>query len=254
MELALSGTRPCLFPCICLQPLRISHRESPQYRDGVSNVGRSTCRANAWAQIAVEILGLIALSAFSALRSYALSNRSIWLAAIILLLALPPVVMRIVDCFYLAPEVLPSPLNCSNSSSLPPALSVRLTAIIRGSQLAAELLVAGITWWYTYQSYRIRKGITLGKTISSLLFYTGSMYFLDFSRPCASSGPQHHSQHTSYAANSLEAFVDPLASILTCHFMLSLRQFDSTITSMNDSGLGPRVREHMASTVLEFGA
>ena len=47
--------------------------------------------------------------------------------------------------------------------------------IPRVSQLMAELLVIGITWWYTYQSYRIRGGITFGKTISSLLFYNGEL-------------------------------------------------------------------------------
>ena len=45
--------------------------------------------------------------------------------------------------------------------------------ITRGSQLTTEMLAVGITWWYTYQSYRIRKGIDIGKTISSLLFYNG---------------------------------------------------------------------------------
>ena len=42
-----------------------------------------------------------------------------------------------------------------------------------------ELLVIGITWWYTYQSYRIRKGIDLGRTVSSLLVYNGK-------QPCGS--------------------------------------------------------------------
>ena len=39
----------------------------------------------------------------------------------------------------------------------------------------AELLAIGITWWYTYQSYRIRRGVDLGKTISSLLLYNGRL-------------------------------------------------------------------------------
>ena len=45
--------------------------------------------------------------------------------------------------------------------------------ISRASQLAAELLVVGITWWYTFRSYRIRKGIDIGKTFGSLLLYNG---------------------------------------------------------------------------------
>ena len=47
---------------------------------------------------------------------------------------------------------------------------------IRGPQLAAELLVIGITWWYTFQSYRIQKNIKMGKTISSFLLHNGESY------------------------------------------------------------------------------
>ena len=36
--------------------------------------------------------------------------------------------------------------------------------------------------------------------------------------------------------------------------MILLRQFDSTLADTTASGLGPERREHMASTVLQFGA
>ena len=75
-------------------------------------------------------------------------------------------------------------------------------------------------------------------------------------------------------ATLLEEFIDPyvltsrlqttwfsethhpysIAAILTCRFMLLLRQFDSTLTDTTASGHGTGVREHMASTVLQFGA
>ena len=45
-----------------------------------------------------------------------------------------------------------------------------------------------------------------------------------------------------------------VTSILACRFMLSLREFDSTIASMTNSELGPQLREHMASIKLEFAA
>lgn len=48
-----------------------------------------------------------------------------------------------------------------------------VSAVFRGSQFAAELLVVGITWYYTHQSYFIQRGISLGNTISSLLLYNG---------------------------------------------------------------------------------
>ena len=158
-----------------------------------------------------------------------MSNRSKWLAALIVLLALPPIAMRIVSAsmlflvpaaepflrqvgwIYQVPSNEPSPFNCGASSFLPPTLWIpcvstprvcittlidgqsfpvvrnmlffvfpsfkplqfTVTLVIRVPQLASELLVVGITWWYTYESYRIRKGTKLGNTISSLLFYNG---------------------------------------------------------------------------------
>ena len=45
-----------------------------------------------------------------------------------------------------------------------------------------------------------------------------------------------------------------MTAILTCRFVLSLRQFDSNISSITHSGISSQVRQYMASTVLEFGA
>ena len=44
---------------------------------------------------------------------------------------------------------------------------------MRMSQFVQEFLVVGLTWWYSYQSYRISKRVSLGKTVSSLLLYNG---------------------------------------------------------------------------------
>ncbi|KAM5543377.1 hypothetical protein V8D89_002962 [Ganoderma adspersum] len=175
--------------------------------------------ANVWIQSVTGTMDLIAISTFSALRAYALSNRSTWLAAVIIFSALPPAAMYF---------------------------------------FTAELFVVGITWYYTYQSYRIRKGINLGKTVSSLLFYNGSGYFLclatlylvDIILNTASQVPVEVLQ----AAQYLDQFMDPVVSILTCHFMLSLRQFDNTIADTAGSGLGSQLREHMSLNVLQFGA
>ena len=120
-----------------------------------------SCVSNVWAQAIFEIMGKLSFSGasallqkrsiadkncfsvFSALRAYALSNRNKWLAAVIVLSALPPSVMLIVrDCttllavvcdlfgrklvsIYEAPANLPSPYNCSASSTLPPMFSLR---------------------------------------------------------------------------------------------------------------------------------
>lgn len=79
---------------------------------------RNSCRANVWTQAAARILYTAAFGGaykgpfvnapvsrykfsvvFSALRAYALSDRNAWLAALIILLALPPSVTVIVSVF-----------------------------------------------------------------------------------------------------------------------------------------------------------
>ena len=55
--------------------------------------------------------------------------------------------------------------------------------VSRASQLAAELLVVVITWWYTYQSYHVWKdSITIGRSLSSLLVYNGKVLSYGLSR------------------------------------------------------------------------
>ncbi|KAM5545073.1 hypothetical protein V8D89_001184, partial [Ganoderma adspersum] len=121
-----------------------------------------------------------------------------------------------------------------------------------------ELLVIGITWWYTYQSYRIRRGVELGKTISSLLLYNGNLYFLFLTSLCIL---DIIFSTASLPVNALNAdtvvttLYDPISSIIVCRFMLSLRQFDSTIASMPTLSLrASQIHEHMASKVLKFAA
>ncbi|KAI1784502.1 hypothetical protein LXA43DRAFT_210190 [Ganoderma leucocontextum] len=205
-----------------------------------------------------SILCTSAFGAFSALRAYALSNRNIWLAALIILLA-PPTVLRIIQGINVEFQNLPSPFNCSIWSSLSPALSVRFTVIGRASQLAAELLVIGITWWYSYRSYRITKNnIKLGRSLSSLLIYNGSIYFLFLGTLYLFDIIVNTASVSVKVLNvdngQLAAFYNPITSILTCRFMLSLRQLDSSTASGTYSRPGSRVRDHAASTVLRFAA
>ncbi|KAM5545284.1 hypothetical protein V8D89_001395 [Ganoderma adspersum] len=187
----------------------------------------------------IAALGIMAISAFSALRAYALSNQNIWMISIIVLLAIPPTVATV--SFYTAPENLPSPFNCSPANSLSPA-----QVITRASQLAAELLVVVITWWYTLKSHRLLKGVKLGKTISSFLLYNGSIYFLFEIILVTTPVPATVQSIGSY----LGPFYDAITSILTCRFMLSLRQFHTAIHSTTYSRMAMQVGEGEASTVL----
>ena len=61
----------------------------------------------------------------------------------------------------------------------------------------------------------------------------------------------HHSRYPSVFL--MNHHIHSINSILTCRFILSLRQLESAIAeSATHSGAGSQVREHVASTVLEF--
>ena len=55
-------------------------------------------------------------------------------------------------------------------------LNNTVNLVSRASQLAAELLVVSVTWWYTYKSYRTLKvGVKVGQSLSSILVYNGEL-------------------------------------------------------------------------------
>ncbi|KAM5545075.1 hypothetical protein V8D89_001186 [Ganoderma adspersum] len=199
-----------------------------------------SCAANTWLQVGGQILSTTAFSAFSGLRAYALSNRSIWLVPVIIILAIAPSVITIIQCIYQVTINLPSPFNCNG--------------------FAIELIVVGITWWYTYQWYRIRSGLQLGKSISSVLIYNGksflaAMYIVDI---ILNTGPV--SDEALRAANILDFSCDlnpvySITSILVCRFMLSLREFESTAAPMPSFSLSElQDGENTGSVTLEFAA
>ncbi|KAM5545174.1 hypothetical protein V8D89_001285 [Ganoderma adspersum] len=132
--------------------------------------------------------------------------------------------------------------------------SLQVNLVTRGSQLMAELLVVAITWWYTYQSYHIWKdSIKIGKSLSSLLIYNGSMYFLFFSTWYIIDIIFNTAPVSPEALNVdsllLTVFYDPITSILVCRFILSLRQFDTRSTSTTYSRPdSSRLRRSMTTT------
>ncbi|KAM5545099.1 hypothetical protein V8D89_001210 [Ganoderma adspersum] len=106
----------------------------------------NSCAAVVWSQLVCDILGIVTFS------------------AIIIFLALSPMVRDFVLNILLekASVLLP------NSRKLSQSIQLQLNKFVISDDLDE----------YSYQSYQICKGLKLGKTISSLLIYNGSIYFL----------------------------------------------------------------------------
>ncbi|KAM5539585.1 hypothetical protein V8D89_006694 [Ganoderma adspersum] len=174
------------------------------------------------------MLGTTAASAFSALRAYALSNRNKWLASLIILLALPPPVIAIVEFLYEVPENMPSPFNCgSTSTSSSPALDMN------SHSAHPERL-------YSQPNYSL--SVSLGGThINRIVF--GREFILEKQSSPAYYNPILLLTDSDHGRRSI-------TSILVCHFMLYLREFDSNASATQ----GSQIREHAGSTFLEFSA
>ncbi|PIL32832.1 hypothetical protein GSI_04949 [Ganoderma sinense ZZ0214-1] len=154
----------------------------------------------------------------------------VWAQTAIEITSLPVVasdlVPRKVQSLYQAPENLPSPLNCGSSVSLSPTLST---------------------------------SVDLGTPISSFLIYNGSIYFLFLATLYTLDIILTRDSLPAKVRNAaafMETFVDPITSILTCHFMLSLREFDSTAMSAGTTTFAESRDGDpgMAMTMLQFGA
>ncbi|TBU22676.1 hypothetical protein BD311DRAFT_769961 [Dichomitus squalens] len=50
--------------------------------------------------------------------------------------------------------------------------------LVRGSNIIAECLVLVVTWRYTYTTRRIVRDARIGPSLTSVMFYNGSLYFL----------------------------------------------------------------------------
>ena len=45
--------------------------------------------------------------------------------------------------------------------------------ISRGCSIAADLLVAGVTWWNAYKEHKVQKGLKLQNSMRDVILYDG---------------------------------------------------------------------------------
>ncbi|KAM5542381.1 hypothetical protein V8D89_003840 [Ganoderma adspersum] len=195
---------------------------------------------------------------FFILRVSVLSNGNRLLIIVTILFGLPGPLMIPVYSFLRKMQGIGSgdfmPMN------LPAPFNQCLSVVPHFQQYIGLLLVVVITWRHTYQStHRLSKfGIEVGisQTISSILIYNGSIYLLFLLALYIIDIIVSTNSLESFAAGRLLViFHDPLTSVILCHFMLSLREFDSAVAesatySMHGSPV--EMQELIASTTHPF--
>ncbi|KAI0800382.1 hypothetical protein C8Q74DRAFT_1214346 [Fomes fomentarius] len=137
-----------------------------------------TCQSIIWIHRFLPAVQELAAAAFATLRIYAVSDRNWLLSTVTLLLLLvSPLMALICDISLIDIKDLPLPLNCIMVVKTTDTF-VRLSMISRGCSIAAELLVAGITWWNAHKGRRLQKGFKVKHSMQDVMLYDGNLYFV----------------------------------------------------------------------------
>ncbi|KAJ3541313.1 hypothetical protein NM688_g6102 [Phlebia brevispora] len=116
----------------------------------------------------VPLLPMVIAALFSALRVFALLERSVAVAAFVLLLGLVPVATNAVGINRTTYEYVDDPVL---GASCYVGLGTRLAVIV------ADIVVVAVTWLKTYQ--QVRQAYSIGlRGVSSTLLKDGSIYFI----------------------------------------------------------------------------
>ncbi|KAI9068939.1 hypothetical protein FKP32DRAFT_1527081, partial [Trametes sanguinea] len=105
--------------------------------------------------------------AFSSLRVYALSDRKIWLAALVFLLLMGPVGVNLV-CDHDTRIIAGRAVYLLGADNI-----LAVTIISRSCAIAADLLVVMVTWWKTRKSIKLYRQANLKTTYGSLILRDG---------------------------------------------------------------------------------
>ncbi|KAM5543404.1 hypothetical protein V8D89_002655 [Ganoderma adspersum] len=209
------------------------------------------CKANFYAQNAINIPLLFTPAVFTAIRVYALSQNNKVLAISTFAVLFGPTFSVAVVNAMSKPGVLPSPFNCSIiQSSLPQEASNRLCVLTRQKanenivnvagtviNVIGDLLALFVTWRKTYTIYKSQRGVLRGPSLMRVMLYNGSIYFLVITGMNILNLILY--QISSGALTYAGIITSPLSIVLTCRFLLDLRQADRTANAPPSLGAVP---------------
>ncbi|KAI9061911.1 hypothetical protein FKP32DRAFT_1604617 [Trametes sanguinea] len=193
-SLAISGQSAFIAACFQLTATRLTP---------VNSVSAKSCTVFAWIALVVQCLNLLSLAAlaFSAMRTYVLARRERWITCLTLALGLLALTGTLVTVFQSDSVKLSSPMHCTTDAPRPPP----------------PLLIV-VTWKKTFRVIRITRELVQRPTLSFVMLESGILYFIILFIV-------HMLQLTFQLAHitTTESASFVSASVLICHFILSLR-------------------------------
>ncbi|TBU51924.1 hypothetical protein BD310DRAFT_941279 [Dichomitus squalens] len=199
-----------------------------------------SCDINVWCQHILYALSQLLFCSFSTMRVLALSGMNRPLASVTFVLSIMPAVVSLTqNAKWVPPKNQPEPYNCGVNDLTPERLNIMFPFLVRGSNIIAECLVLVVTWRYTYTTRRIVRDARIGPSLTSVMFYNGSLYFLVI----ASFDAVHfgfdstHRKEFGSTTTSAGLFADALSSILISRFILNLRQVHYDAAHQSDASV-----------------
>ncbi|KAI0628205.1 hypothetical protein C8Q77DRAFT_1068559 [Trametes polyzona] len=214
--------------------------------------GVSSCDAYIKAVQAIQLLQYFPWATFSALRTFALSERNWIISGIVLLLSMVPIGINFAQYRWL--EVVNDPLiGCSKSSSVTLDEAKRCVAVTIASRtclMAADMVVILVTWRSTLGTIRLSGAALKNRpTFARMLIRDGTIYFgtllilntlhLAFTLFSITNDPL---SPVSY----FTTFTEPITAVLVSRFLLDLQR----VHQYNEKSL-PSVLTQ--GVTLEFG-
>ncbi|KAI1794385.1 hypothetical protein LXA43DRAFT_996881 [Ganoderma leucocontextum] len=217
----------------------------------LSDMDVSSCKINFYMQAIVNMPLIFTPAVFSAIRVYALSQKNKAMATSTFILLFGPTFSITILNVMNKPGVLPSPFNCS-------IVQAPVSAVV-SARIAGDLLALFVTWRKTYTAYSAQRGVLRGSSLMRVMLYNGAYscltlpalallihdhaiqgaFIFCIGTLCRCLPPfrcvlitlsyQTSSGAATYASIVTNPCVNPFLSIvLTCRFLLDLRQADRT--------------------------
>ncbi|RPD72779.1 hypothetical protein L226DRAFT_146660 [Lentinus tigrinus ALCF2SS1-7] len=212
-----------------------------------------------WTEVVLGLLSMLGPALFSALRVYALSGKHRALTGLTFGLALIPIFVNVSTEYQSHPVNIDPPYNCSLDSTTSPSVALTVTFVSRSTSTLADLIAIAVTWRATYRSSRLASETIDAPTFHQILLHNGSVYFvvlatlniLHILMTALSFKVTTGSE--SYVIN----FIDPIASILVCRFLISLQEaerYSHSESEATHSFVAPNFSVGPASQVSSFAA